>query len=210
MSDKIKPRPSTRVVLHNVRLAYTGALIVPKAFQPGQPERYGCSICMPPGHPGIEEIETALQNAATIKWGKKTEWPRPLRGLSRDPIIKDCSDYPIGITERGWSFVRASSTEPPGIVDAAVKELNPADLRREVYSGRWATVSVNAYGYAQQTGNGVTLGLGNIQLLRHDDRLGAARPKPGDEFDPEELPDDDGPGGDDDDDFVRPPPRRRR
>jgi hypothetical protein len=210
MSDKGKTRPSTRVIIHNGRLAYCDQLITPRAFQPGQPERYSCTICMPPGHEGIEEIEAALHTAATVKWGKRSEWPKPLRGLSRDPIVKDCADYPkLGIRDPGWMFVRASSTEEPGIVNAAVEELNKADLRRECYSGRWATVSVNAYAYTQQTGSGVTLGLGNIQLLKHDTRLGTARPKPGDDFDPEELPDDTT-DGDEDDDFVRPPPRRRR
>jgi hypothetical protein len=199
------------VVLHDIRLAYSDQLITPKAFQPGQPEKYSVTLLLPPGHAGIERIEAALHAAAGQRWGKRSEWPRPLRGISRDPVIKDCADYlKIGIREAGWSFVRASSTEPPGIVDHAVQELNKADLRREVYSGRWATVSVNAFAYEQMTGAGVSLGLGNIQLLKHDTRLGAARPKPGEEFDPTALPDEDDIANDDDDDFVRPDRRRPR
>jgi hypothetical protein len=210
-------RPTTRTVLKNVRLAYTDQLIVPRAFQPGQPEKYSCTILLPPGHEGIEKIEAILGVAATQRWGKrKADWPRPLRGINRDPIVKDCSDYPkIGIEESGWCFVRAGSLEPPGIVDNLVQDLNKADLRRECYSGRWATVTVNAYAYEQMTGAGVTLGLGNIQLLKHDKRLGTARPKPSEEFDPEPLPDDDdaivaNDNADEDDDFVRPPRRPRR
>jgi hypothetical protein len=194
-----------------VRLAYADQLITPRAFQAGQPEKYSVTLLLPPGHDGGELIDAAAIAAATNRWSRRQDWPKPLRGITRDPLVKDVLDYPkIGITERGWSFVRASSTEPPTIVDAAVKELNPADYRREIYSGRWATVSVNLFAYEQQTGSGIGLGLGNVQLLKHDTRLGTARPKPDEEFDPEELPDDDGPGGDDEDDFVRPPPRRRR
>jgi hypothetical protein len=203
-------------VLHNVRLAYTDSLITPRAFAPGQPEKYSVTILLKPGHEGLEKLEVIITAAATLRWGRKANWPKPLRGISKDPIIKDCADYPkIGVNERGWCFVRASSLEPPGIVDNLVQELNKADLRRECYSGRWGTVSVNAFAYEQQTGSGVALGLGNIRLLQHDKRLGAARPKPGEEFDPEPLPDDEddaiiATNDDEADDFVRPPRRRQR
>jgi hypothetical protein len=201
MKDNAKPA-STRVVLHGVRLAYADQLITPKAFEEGQQPKYGCTILLPPNHPGIVQVEAALEAAAAARWGRKEEWPRLLKGITRDPAVKDVADYPkIGIEDAGWCFIRASSLDPPGIVDNNVSALNPADLRRECYSGRWATVSVNAYAYDRHTGAGVSLGLGNIQLLKHDTRLGVPRPKPGEEFEPEDLPDPDN------DDFA--PPRRR-
>jgi hypothetical protein len=204
---------TTRVVLRNVRLAYADQLITPRAFAPGQPEKYGGTLLMPPGHPGLDAIEAAAKAAAAAHWRNKK--PKLLRGIHRDPIIKDCADYPkIGITESGWSFVRVSSLDQPVIVDNRLQELNKADWRREVYSGRWATVSVNAFAYEQTTGSGVSLGLGNIQLLQHDTRLGSPRPTPEDEFDPiEDLPESDNDNHDleaDDADFVQPTPRRRR
>ncbi len=147
----------------------------------------GAPFCSRRAIEGLELLERALEAAATARWGRK--WPQPLKGITRDPIIKDVADYPkIGIREAGWSFVRASSLEPPGIVDPNVVEVAKPDLRRELLSGRWATVSVNVFVYDRQTGAGVSLGLGNIQLLKHDTRLGATRLKPGEEFDPEELP----------------------
>jgi hypothetical protein len=197
---------NTRAVLKNVRLAYV-VLIQPKPYDVGEQPKYSCTLLLPPGHPGIEQIEAILEAAAIARWGKKSEWPKPLKGIHRDPVIKDCADYPkIGKLPPGWCFVRCSSLEPPGIVDANVAELNKADLHDELYSGRWATVSVNAFAYDRQTGKGVSLGLGNIQLLKHDTRLGAARPKPGEEFDPEDLPE-----ADNDDlepDAARPQRRR--
>jgi hypothetical protein len=201
------------VVIHGGRLAYADTLITPKAFQDGQPLKFGCSILMAPDNPAIEEIQEALIAAATAKFGRKSEWPK-LRGLHRDPVLKDCADFPkIGDVPRGSMFVRASSIDPPGIVDHRVRPLNKADYRGEVYSGRYATVSVNAFAYMQVTGAGVSLGLGNIQLLGHGDRLGAPRPTPGDDFDPTELTDeDDDLAAEDgeDDDFERPPPPGRR
>jgi hypothetical protein len=194
------------VVLRNSRIAYSDSLIVPKAYEVGQPEKYSCTILLPPGHEGLALLEAALEAAAIARWGRKSEWPRLLKGITRDPVIKDVADYPkIGIREPGWSLVRASSLEPPGIVDAKLVEVAKPDLRSEVYSGRWAAVSVNAFAYDRPTGPGVSLGLGNIQLLKHDTRLGAPRMKPGEEFDPEELPE-----PDNDDDFGAPPRRSTR
>jgi hypothetical protein len=195
---------ATRVVLRNVRLAYADSLIVPKAYEAGQQEKYSCTILLPPGHPGVEQIEAAVGAAATGRWGRdKSEWPRPLKGITRDPIIKDVAHYPkIGIREAGWSFVRASSLEQPGIVDANLVELTKLDLRREVYSGRRATVSIYAFVYDRPTGAGVSLGLGNVQVLEHDTRLGAPRLSPGEEFDTAELP------GPHNDDGLDPLPRR--
>jgi hypothetical protein len=190
-----------------VRLAYADTLLTPKAFEDGQPPKYGCTLLFPPGYPG-DQVEAALEAAATARWGSKADWPRPLRGITKDPAIKDVADYPrIGIKEPGWCFVRCNSLDPPGIVNADLSEVGKADLRREVYSGRWVTVSLNAFAYDRQTGAGVALGLGNIQLLKHDTRLGAPRPTPGEEFDPEDLPQ---PDNDDEDDLEPRRSTRRR
>jgi hypothetical protein len=192
VSNTIKKPPATRGVLQLIRLAYADQLITPKAFEAGQPEKYGCTCLLPPDHPGIDLLETAINAAVTARFGPKPEWPKRLRGLHYDPIVKDCGDFPaIGIREPGWCFVRATTQDAPGIVNARVEPIAKADLRSEVYSGRWADVTYNVFCYERQTGSGVSLGLNNIRLLKHDDRLGAARPKPEDEFDPEDLPDDD-------------------
>ncbi len=210
MNDNRKKPPDTRVVLEG-RLAYADQLITPKAFEEGQQAKYGCTILIPPERSDlIDAIEAALEAAATTKWGPRKDQPKRLRGRDFDPVVKDCADYPaIGITEPGWCFVRASTTEPPGVCDAAVKELNPAEYRREIYSGRKAKVSVNAFAYERKTGSGVSLALGNVQLLGHDTRLGTPRPKPGDEFDPAELPDEDDAANDDDFEPARRPRSRR-
>jgi hypothetical protein len=214
MNDNQRGPPSSRVVVKNTRLAYADQLIVPKAFAPGQPERFSVSLLLSPGHAAIELIEAALIAVATDRWGPRAKWPRQLRGIMRDPIVKDVADYPkIGSFPPGWSFARVGSLEPPGIVLPDLTVVSKADYRSEIYSGRWAlAVSTNAYAYEQQTGAGVTLGLNNIQLGKHDTRLGCGRLRPEDEFEPSDLdPDDDNDdpeAANDDDDFVRPSKRR--
>jgi len=151
MNDNRKPA-NTRTVLKYVRLAYADTLIVAKPYEEGGQPKYSVTLLLPPGHPAIEQIEAILEAAVIARWGKKADWPKPLKGIHRDPVIKDCADYPkIGNFPPGWCFVRCTTLEPPAIVDANVAELNKADLRGEVYSGRWATVSVNAFTYDRQT-----------------------------------------------------------
>lgn len=213
MNDNQKPGSLARIVLKLIRMGYADQAFTPKAFEAGQPERYGLTCIMPPGHPGIELIEDGLLEIAGARWGARKNWPNPLKGLQRDPVIKLCEEYPkLGIEAKGWVFVRANSQERPTIVGPRLDAINPADLRAEVYSGRWATVSVNPFAYERQTGSGVSLGLGNIQLLKHDERLGAYRPKPEDEFEPEDIDEPDNDNNNLDDVEVLTPrrPTRRR
>jgi hypothetical protein len=208
-TKKKEAAPATRVRVKDVRLAYADTLIKAKAFEAGAPEKFGGTFVMLPGHSAVELIEAAVMAAVTARWGDdKKKWPKRIRGLHFDPIVKDAADYPqMGTFPAGTSFVRASSQDAPGIVDA---DRDPAqDLRAEVYSGRWANVTFNAFTYERVTGSGVSLGLGNVQLMRHDTRLGTARPKPEEDFDIEELPDADNNDDEDGEDFV-PTPRRQR
>jgi site-specific DNA-methyltransferase (adenine-specific) len=210
MNDNI--RSSTRLVLRGVRLAYASGLYVPKAFEQGQQPKYGCTCLLRPGHPAVDEIEDALAAAAGAKWGDKKNWPKRLRGLNYEPVPKSVADFgklQTGDIDELWSFVRASSLDPPAIVGPNVDEVVGGDLRRECYSGRYANVSINAYAYERQTGSGVTLGLNSVQLTRHADQLGAGRPKPEEDFDPEPLDADNDNDGEEDDELLVHRPRRR-
>jgi hypothetical protein len=203
---------STKVVLRNVRLAYAMGLYQAKSFQPGQPAKYGCTCLLPPGHPAVDLIEDALVNAAMVKWGPRKNWPKRLRGLTHEPVLKSVADFEklqTGSVDDRWAFVRASSQDEPAIVDANVDPVIGGDLRRECYSGRWANVSVNAFGYEQQTGAGVTLGLNSVQLLRHDDRLGAGRPRPEDDYQPESLDSANDDYNEEEEEELAPQPRHR-
>jgi hypothetical protein len=204
-----KPVASTRVKLEDARMAYADQLIVAKAFEAGQQEKFSCSFVMLANNPSIELIEAAVEAAIEARWGEdRKKWPRKLRGYTFDPVIKLCADYPsMGKFPEGACFVRASSADQPGIVGPDVVPIARQDLRTEVYSGRHCNVSLQGFTYERVTGAGASLALGNIQLTKHDERLGTARPKPEEEFDPTELPGDDDESGDEDFEPVR--PRRR-
>jgi hypothetical protein len=91
-------------------------------------------------------------------------------------------------------FLNATSTQKPGIVDKDLNEILDPD---EVYSGCWGRASINFYAFNTNGNKGVGVGLNNIQKLKDDTRLGAARASAEDDFGDGFEDDED----DEDDDF---------
>ena len=113
-----------------------------------------------------------------------------------DTVIKDFEKYnneatkPLPGNWKGWIMIRANAVAGPTVVppkvvgptrgsDGAFKIVD--DLR-EIYGGRWAKASIEAYYFNVGLNNGVTFGLRNVQLLKHDTRFGAARSTPEEDF----------------------------
>jgi len=167
-----------------------GRLSFPQLFERGSEEygsKYGCTLLLPPDT-DLVPIKHALLDVALEKWGKdKEKWPK-LRSTPKT-VIKDAEEKDFSGYEKGWFFINLSSKDQPGVVDAALREVHESS---EAYPGRWARCSVNAYAWDNKFGKGVSLGLNNVMLLKHDDNL-SGRPRPTDDFEEwaEDLPDDD-------------------
>ena len=65
-------------------------------------------------------------------------------------------------------YVNANSTDVPQIVDRKVQPILDA---MECGSGDYCNVSVNFYAFNDNGNRGVAAGLGNIQLIKHGERL---------------------------------------
>lgn len=167
-----KPSP-TKFILGPGRLSF------PKLFRPNDKEfggKYACTLLLPPDY-DFSPLKAAMLDVAVKKFGAdKSKWPRNMRGPKE--IIRPCEDK-AGMAGYlpGWHFVTAASADMPGIVDAA---LAPVKDERDAYPGRWAMMSVNVYAYSNVT-HGVSLGLQNVQLRKHDDPFGS-RVRAEDEF----------------------------
>jgi hypothetical protein len=135
-------------------------------------DRYSTAFLMPPGY-DTKPIVEALTNAAIKKFGPdRTKWPKGMRGPAQ--VLRDCADSEhYAALPPGWKFINCSSPDQPGIVDANLTDVTD---KRQVYPGRWARITVNAYGYDAKGNRGVTLGLNNVQLLKHDEPLAGKRP----------------------------------
>ena len=92
---------------------------------------------------------------------------------------------PFGRECAGMWVLSASSIDQPKVVDL---NLNPILDSTEIYSGMWARVGLDFYGYNNRK-MGIGCGLGNVQKVADDEPLGAERASVesdfgGDDYDP--------------------------
>lgn len=154
-------------------------VFVPRAPEEGKEPVYAVTMLFAKDA-DLSALKAAAKAAAIEKWGAdQNKWPKNLKLPFRDQGEKDYDGY-----EAGCIFVRASSKQKPGLVDANVQPIiDPS----EFYSGCYARATVNAFawgGAAHQKGqNGVSFGLQNIQKI-HDGEAFGGRSKPTDDFAP--------------------------
>lgn len=138
----------------------------PKSIN-GSEEKYSVSCIIPKvDKKTLAKIEKAIEAAKeagkTKKWGGKI--PPNLKLPLRDGDI----DRPDDEAYANAMFINATSKDAPQIVDRKVQPiLDPM----ECGSGDYCNVSVNFYGFNANGNRGVAAGLGNIQLIKHGERL---------------------------------------
>lgn len=168
---------NTRIILRNVRLSYA-QLFTPKADDNGV-MKYSTTILIPK----TDKDQVAAIKAA-IEAAKKKDAAKIGPGSCKNPLLDgDAKDDDgalkyKGEENRGMYLLRASTRNKPGVVDANVQ---PILDQSEVYSGCFANVSVNFYGYNSKTNKGVAPGLNNVQKVKDGDALSGG-PRAEDEF----------------------------
>lgn len=110
----------------------------------------------------ISVLKTAAAEAAAEKFPKVKNGIRsPFRKTEEKDNLADLAeDFPY--------FITARSKDKPGVVGPNGKRVEDPE---QVYSGRWAKISIQAFGYDNSGNKGVSFGLVNVQLLDHDDPL---------------------------------------
>ena len=166
------------------RLAYVNLFTptVMKGEADTSKAKYQCSIVFPKGT-DVTAIAQAIEAVAVEKFG--TNYAK--KHKVRKPFL-NTEDYPkIGLDPAEFPFfVRVSSKDRPQIVDARMNNVGP-DKAEQVYSGRWAFVSLRPFAWEHSTGGkGISLGLQNVQVLRDDEPLGGGRTSADREFEPVE------------------------
>ena len=157
----------------------------PKSIN-GSEEKYSVSCLIPKSDKKtlakIEKaIDAAREDANGKKWGGKI--PPNLKLPLRDGDVERPDDENYA----GHMFFNATSKEAPQIVDRRVQPiLDPM----ECGSGDYCNVSVNFYGFNANGNRGIAAGLGNIQLIKHGERL-AGRASAASDFEEVEGDDED-------------------
>lgn len=163
-----------------------GRLMYPFFFKPTLPQgetdqekaRYQCSVIFPSTADLsvlLKEVDAKAADAFGADFKTKFKVKKPFLKTEDYPKMGDLvAAFPV--------FVRCNSKDRPQVVRADMSNVDESQAE-EVYPGRWALVSVRPYAYDHKTGGkGISLGLQNVQLLDHDERLAGARPQAQDEF----------------------------
>lgn len=158
------------------RLSYAQFLFTPnpdaKTKKKGDP-KYTLSFLIPPGS-DLTAAKKEAEDAVIEEWPNAEKRPRGLKSPFLDAGEK------MGDEWKGWTLLRLSTTKKPGVIRPDGSDAEP----QEVYSGRWARLSLSAGTYDVDGNRGASFFLNNVQLLRHDDSIGGARAKPSKDFVP--------------------------
>lgn len=141
--------------------------------------KFSTGILIPPTS-DISVLKKAAEDVAREKWGDRL--PSKLRSpflRAGDVEGNKGKTYPDELDD--WILIRCNSTYGPDVIDATGLRV---DEERDIYSGRWARLSVRGFAYDNNGNRGVSFGLQNVQLLDHDSPLGGGRAKAEDEFEP--------------------------
>lgn len=139
------------------------ALFVPVAMkgEPADKAKYQITLLIPKDA-DFSVLKAAASEAAAEKFPKVKNGIRsPFRKTEeKDNLAELAEDFPY--------YVTARSKDRPGVVGPNGK---PVDDPEQVYSGRWAKVSIQAFAYDTAGNKGVSFGLQNVQLLDQDEPL---------------------------------------
>jgi hypothetical protein len=186
------------------RLLWNSLFQVRKA-KGGKDGKFECNLLFPKTADNKALLEGARE-AGTEKFAKAFKdsagkWPSAVKTpfkktADNDKLVAaleaaemDPADWPL--------FIAARSKDKPGVVGPNGKS-DGVDAE-QVYQGRWARMSVQAYGYDTDGNKGVTFGLVNVQLLDNADELsvGGGKVSAESEFEPAEGAGDDSSSSDD-------------
>ncbi|WP_050638862.1 MULTISPECIES: DUF2815 family protein [Clostridia] len=173
----------TNVTTGEARLSYVH-LFKPYAFQPGQEEKFSCTVLIPKTDMDTMNrinaaIEAAKQRGTTDKWNGICPPIIPTPVHDGDGVKSDGTAF--GTECRGHWVINASAKAdyPPEVVDA---NLNPIINQSEIYSGIYGRVNLNFYPYSFNGKKGVGCGLGPVQKTRDGEALGGSAPSASEAF----------------------------
>lgn len=163
----------TKCLTGEVRLSYAH-LIQPYANpkQPNATPKYTVTLLIPKTDTATiadlnAAFEAAAQAAVNAKWGG-------VRPPAIAPVIHDGDGVrqdgtPYGAECKGHWVLTASTQQKPQVVD--VSNINCELAPQDVYSGMYARVTVNFFGYNSAGKKGVGCGLGNVLKTRDGEPL---------------------------------------
>lgn len=177
------------VNLKNVRLAFPD-IFTPGKFDENSEPKYGATLLVPAKSAQIAEINKAILEAATAKWGAKAA--ALVKSFENNPN-KYC--FQNGDTktnydgfEGNWALSAKNSTRP-FVCDRDKSPLTAEDGKP--YAGCYVNAQVDIYVQDNKWGKGVRASLKGIQFFKDGDAFAAGAPANADDFDDLSVTEDD-------------------
>ena len=161
----------TKVLTNEARLSYAN-LTTPRAPQQGGDPKYSVTLLIPKADTAtyqdiMNSIEAAAQDAQGKLWNgvRPPVLPQPLH--DGDGVRENGTPY--GPECKGHWVMTASSKNKPQVVHQS--NINAELAPQDIYSGMYARVTINFYGYFNSGKKGVGCGLGNVMKTRDGEPL---------------------------------------
>ena len=161
----------TKVLTGEVRLSYAN-LTTPRANKPGDKEKYSVTLLIPKTDTAAKaNMDSSAEAAAQDALGKLWNGVRP-------PVLPIPIHDGDGVRENGTPFgpeckgcwvITASTYNKPQVVHQS--DVNTELAPQDIYSGMYARVTINFFGYLNNGKKGVGCGLGNVMKTRDGDPL---------------------------------------
>jgi hypothetical protein len=161
----------SKLITPKARLSFPNLFVPTKGMDGKGEPKYDCVLLIPKTA-DISALQAAAAMAIKDKWPGKA--PANLKDPIRDGDAKDGLDGYAG----HW-FIRVSSKQKPGLVDA---NLQPIIEAGDIYPGCYVRASVAAYAYDKNGNRGVAFGFRNLQKLADGESFGGGGSKAEDDF----------------------------
>ncbi len=163
----------TRVLTGEVRLSYVN-LVAPRAnnSNPNADPRYSVTLLIPKADVAVYEnilssIEVAATDAQAKLWGGVRPPVMPIPIHDGDGVRENGTPYSPEC--KGCWVITASSKQKPQVVHQ--NDINTELAPQDIYSGMYARVTINFFGYNQAGRRGIGCGLGNVMKTREGEPL---------------------------------------
>lgn len=164
----------TKVLTGEVRLSYCN-LVEPRnnSTDPNAVPKYSVTLLIPKTDVATKQnidasIEAAAADAQSKIWNGVRPPVMPIPIHDGDGVRDNGTPY--GEECKGCWVITASSKNKPQVVHQS--DIKTELLPQDIYSGMFARVTINFFGYSNAGRRGVGCGLGNVMKTRDGDSLG--------------------------------------
>lgn len=163
----------TKVLTGEVRLSYVN-LVAPRVNNndPSATPKYSVTLLIPKTDIAVKQnIDASMEAAAADAQGKIWNGVRPpvLPIPIHDGDGLRENGTPYGSECKGCWVITASSKNKPQVVHQS--DINTELLPQDIYSGMYARVTINFFGYMRAGKKGIGCGLGNVMKTRDGEAL---------------------------------------